>query len=77
MPLRPSRGVGIVLLQAKFVVMGTAVRSLGLVSMTLVVKEVATAVTVVMVVKAGIEVLVVRLVASLARAQGVLWVPPV
>jgi len=66
-----------VVLQAKFVVMGTAVRPLGLVSMTLVVKEVATAVTVVMVVKAGIEVLVVRLVASLAQAQGVLWVPPV
>jgi len=66
-----------VVLQAKFVVMGTAVQPLGLVSMTLVVKEVATAVAVVMVVKAGIEVLVVRLVASLAQAQGVLWVPPV
>ena len=64
-------------LQTKFVVMDTAVQLLVLVSMTLVVKEVATAVTVVMVVKAGIKVLVVRLVASLAQAQGVLWVPPV
>jgi len=74
-PLLPSRGVGIVVLWAKFVVMDTAVQLLGLVSMTLVVKEVATTVTVVMVVKAGIEVLVLRLVASLA--QGVPWVPPV
>ena len=64
-------------LQAKFVAMGTAVQLLGLVSMTLIVKEVATAITVVMVVKARIEVLVVRLVASLAQAQGMPWVPPV
>ena len=65
-------------LQAKFVVMDTAVQLLVLVSMTLVVKEVATTVTIVMVVtKARTEVLVVRLVASLAQAPGVLWVPPV
>ena len=75
MPLRPSRGVGIVVLQARFVVMDTAVQLPVLVSMTLVVKGVATPVTVVMVVKARMASMVVRLVASLA--QGVPWVPPV
>ena len=78
MPLRPTRGVGIVVLQAKFVVMDTAVQLLVLVSMTLVVvatEQMAATVAVVMVVKARMASMVVRLVASLA--QGVPWVPPV
>ena len=63
-------------LQAKFVVMGTTVQLLVLVSMTLVVrdpKKMATTVAVVMLVKAGVAGMVVRLVTS----PGVPWGPPV
>ena len=70
-PLRPTgKYVGIVVPQAKFVVMGTTAQPLVLVCMTPVVVatiRIVTTVAVVMVVKARMASLVVRLVASLVQ----------